>query len=373
MINSLMTTLKNKKVMITAIAIIIILLFAFKTFAASKTSQDVQADNTIAVEVQQAKMTNDIAGPTYKANLEAAEEATISSNVSGLVKQVLFEDGDKVSQGQVIAYLDDKNLQNQLQSAQIDLSKLQLDLDAAKNTFDIAKELYANGACSRISFEDAERAYQTVQANVELKRISIQDINNSLNDYAVKSPISGEIGEKGISLGQFVNPGTVIAKVKNNTTIVARIQLMQDDLNKVMTGQQVKLKLSRDEETSYQGTVKTIAASADSQTRVFDCLIEIDNRSGALNSGTFGYIEIPDNTGKQVLVVPMAAVTGSEGDYSVFTLENSKAHKVSVSIEEIENNMAVVTAGIQKGDDIIVTNLNSLQDGDIVKVSEGGK
>jgi len=369
----LITKLKDRKIMIIAVVLIVLLLFAFKTATAQNTTQSAQAENTITVEVEQAKITNSTAGLTYKANLEAAEEATISSNVSGLVTQVLFEDGAKVAQGQVLAYLDNKDLQNQLQSARIDLSKLQLDLDAAKNNYDVAKELYANGACSRISFEDAERAYKTVQANVELKKVAIQDINNSLNDYAIKSPISGEIGEKGISLGQYVNPGTVIAKVKNNASIVARIQLMQDDLNKVKIGQQVNLKLSRDEEISYQGTVKTIAASADSQTRVFDCLIEIDNSGGTLNSGTFGYIEIPDNTNKQVLVVPMAAVTGSEGDYSVFTLENSKAHKVTVTIEEIDNDMAVVTAGIQKGDDIIVSNLNSLQDGDKVKVSEGGK
>ena len=328
-----------------------------------------EASNSITVEVEQAKIIDSIAGLSYKANLEPAEEATVSSNVSGQVTQVLFDDGDKVSQGQALAYMDDKDLQNQLKTAKIDLSKLQLDLDNAKSDFDIAKELYVNGACSKTSYEDAERAYKTVLANVELKRVGIQDINNSLSDCVIKAPISGEVGEKSISVGQYVNPGTVVASVKNNTSIQAVIKLMQEDLAKVTVGQEVSLKLSENEEINYKGIVKTIAASADSQTRVFDCLIEFDNTSGALNAGVFGYVEIADKEKKQVLAIPMSSVLGSEGDYSVFTFEGGAAHKISVKIGTISDDMVEVTSGIQKGDQIITTNLNALQDGDKVTVS----
>lgn len=361
--------IKNKKIMIIAIALIIVILFAVNVFAQKNEAKGSASSNAVTVEIVDAKIIDSTAGLTYKANLEPAEEAAVSSNVSGQVTQVLFDDGDKVSQGQALAYMDDKDLQNQLKTAKIDLSKLQLDLDAAKSDFDIAKELYANGACSKTSYENAERAYKTVQANVELKKVGIQDINNSLSDCVIKAPISGEVGEKSISVGQYVNPGTVVALVKNNTSIQAVIKLMQEDLEKVTVGQEVSLKLSKSEEINYKGIVKTIAASADSQTRVFDCLIEFDNTSGTLNSGVFGYVEISDSEKKQVLAVPMSAVLGSEGDYSVFTYEGGTARKISVRIGTVSDDMVEVTWGIQEGDQIITTNLNSLQDGDKVTVS----
>lgn len=207
---------------------------------------------------------------------------------------------------------------------------------------------------------------------MELKKVNIQDITNSLNDCVIKAPIAGEISSKNVSVGQYVNPGAAIAAVSNSSSIKAEIQLMQEDLGKVAVGQEVVLKLNQDDSVTYKGVVETIAASADSETRVFDCLIRIDNTAGTLNSGIFGYIEIPAKEKKEVLAVPMSAVTGSEGDYSVFVLEGDAARRVSVGIGEITDDLVEITSGLQEGDQIITTNLNSLQDGDKVTVSGEG-
>ena len=363
---------KRKKVMI-AILLIVVLLAAFNIIGSQNPPANTQASvNSVTVETETVKLADSIGGLTYKANLEPAEEATVSSNVSGQVTQVLFENGDKVDQAQVLAYLDDEDLQSQLRAARIELSKLQLDLDSAKSDYDIASQLYAEGACAKTSYEASMRAYKMVQANVELNKVQIQDISNALNDCVIKAPITGEIGGKAISVGQFLNPGSVIASVKSSVSIKAEIQLMQKDLEKVMVGQEVTLKLSKEEEGSYKGVVKTISASANSQTRVFDCLIQIDNTAGELNSGVFGYIDIPSKDKKEVLAAPMSAVTGSEGDYSVFILEGDTAHRISIKIGEIANDMAEIISGLQEGDTIITTNLNSLHDGDKVTVSGEG-
>ena len=364
--------LSNKKITMIAIVLIIVVLFAFKVLAADKTTEGMQ-DNTVTVEVEEAKMTDSLSGLTYKADLEAAEEAVLSSNISGQVTKVLFEDGDKVTQGQAVAYLDDKDLQNQLKTAKIDLNKLQLELASEQNNYNTAKELYENGACARTDYENAELTYKTVLANVELKKVALQDISNSLNDCVIKAPISGEIGEKNVSIGEYVTQGTAFAAIRNNTAIKAVIQLMQEDLDKIAVGQTVQLKLNEGDNKSYSGVVETIAASANSETRVFDCLIRIDNSDAMLNSGVSALIEIPDQNNTEALAVPMAAITGSEGDYSVYTIKDHAARKITVTIGAMSDDMVEITSGLQKGDKIIVSNLNSLQDGDKVKVSGEGK
>ncbi|MDF2656838.1 MAG: family efflux transporter, subunit [Bacillota bacterium] len=364
----------QKKILIIAVILIAVLFTGFNIFAEKKPPEGMEASaNIVAVETEAVKLTNSLGGLIYKANLQPAEAAAVSSGTSGQVTQVSFENGDIVSQGQPLAYLDDKDLQNQLRTAQIDLSKLELSLDSAKSDYDIASQLYAEGACSKTSYETAMRAYKTAQANVQLKQVSIQDITNSLNDCVIKAPIAGEISGKNISVGQYLNPGAVIATVNNNKTIKAEIQLMQEDLGKVTAGQEVILRLDKNAGTEYKGIVETIAASANSQTRAFDCLVRVDNASGALNSGTFGYVEILSQDKTQVLAVPMKAVAGTEGNYSVFTIENDTARRVSVTIGEISEDMIEITSGLQEGDELIVTNLNSLQDGDQVTVIGEGK
>ncbi|MBN7773448.1 efflux RND transporter periplasmic adaptor subunit [Clostridium aminobutyricum] len=372
MIDIVQSTLKKKKVVITAVVLIAVLIFAFKLMADQKPAEAMQ-DNALTVEAAEATMTDSLKGLTYKANLEPMEEAIVSSNASGQVTQVLFENGDQVVQGQVLAYLNDKDLQNQLKAAQISLNQLQAELASKQNDYGIAKELYQSGAYSKTSFDAAQLAYQTALSSVELKKVAIQDINNSLNDYVIRSAISGEIGGKNISVGQYVNMGAALATVKNNTAIKAVIQLMQGDLSKVAVGQTVELRVGEKESQRFEGVVETIAASADNQTRVFDCLIKVSNPDGTLHSGVTGTIEIAEEGKKEVLVIPMTALTGSEGDYSVFTIEDHTAHKVAVTIGEISEDMVEITSGIQEGEKIIISNLNSIQDGDKVTVSGKGK
>lgn len=374
MIHTVKNVLQKKHViMIIGIVLVLVLFFAFRAMAAEEVPElDVQG-NAIMVEVEEVILSDFLAGTIYKAELEPVEQAVVSSSVTGQVTQVLFENGDHVAAGQALAYLDQRDLQSKLSTTTIDLNKMQLDLAAKERDYLTAKELYEDGAFSKVNYENAELAYRTEQANVELKRIALQDINKSLADCVIKAPISGEISDKKISLGQYANTGTAIAEVKNNSSIKALIQLNQADLSKVAVGEHVTLKLGETNGRSYDGVVETIADSANSQSRVFDCLIRVNNADGTLNSGVYGYVEIVDQHKTQTLVVPVTAVNGSEGNYFVYTIEDQKAKKVPVELGEMKNEKAEILSGMQAGDKIITSNLSSLHDGDKVEVSGEGK
>jgi len=360
----------HKKLVIVFMAMVLIVL-VFNTVKGEKQTSTM-VSNSATVEVKQVQLVDWASTLTYKANLEPLEEATVSNKVSGQVVQVLFEDGDKVSQGQALISLDVESLQNQLQAAQISLQKLQLLLNTAQNSYDRTKTLFDSGALSKTDFENAESGLKTAQANVQAEQVSIDSINISVNNSMIRAPISGEVSNKNVNLGQYISPGTVLANINNNSSIKSVIQLKQSDLSKVQVGQKVTWKASQDDKTGYEGVVKTIAASAGSSSRLFDCQIQLDNPDNMLHSGVFGYIQISGGKEKQIISIPLAALTGSEGNYSVFTIENNVARKHSVSIGEIQNDMAEVTSGLQAGANVIITNLNTLQDGDAVQVKGQG-
>lgn len=362
---------RHKKYILLIMAIAIIIAVGVAG-SPKKNTNVAQTINKTSVEVQEAKTISTTTNLSFKANLDPIKEGIVGSKISGQVTRILFEDGDRVTQGQALIALDDVDLNNKMQAAQINLQKLQVTLESNQRSYERTKILYESGAKSASEMQDAETELKLAKANIAAEEVTIQGINNSLNDSVVRAPISGVISDKKVSLGQYVNPGTVLATVNDISSIKAVIQVKQSDLASIKVGQKAVLKLSKGDTAVYEGIVKNIDASANTSTRVFDCVVQIDNQEAKLRSGVFGYIEIGSDEKKDILAIPLTALAGSEGSYSVFTMEGNAARKHSVSVGNITENMAEITSGIKAGDKIIITNLNSLQDGDKVEVSGQG-
>ena len=373
MIQSIKKMSKRKKIWLTVLVAFIILLVVMAIFNnRSEPTAVIPTSNAVTVAVAPAALSDVAQINTYKADLEPQEEAIVSSKISGQVVEILFENGDQVAKGQALVALDSEDLKNQLRTAQISLENLKNTLAFAQSEYDKTKTLYEAGASPKADLDNAEQTLKAAKNSVDLQKVTIDEINNSLANSVIYAPIGGEVSDKDISVGQFVSPGSVLAKVKNNTAIKAVIQLKAEDLGKVKVGQTVALKLSESDTVSYKGIVKKIADSANSSTRSFDCQILVDNQSGSLHSGVFGYIQVANATKKQILAIPLAALGGSENDYYVFTINNGTAKKTTVEIGEIQSDKVEITSGLSAGEKVIVTNLNSLQNGDKVTVSGEG-
>lgn len=104
--------------------------------------------------------------------------------------------------------------------------------------------------------------------------------------------------EKTVDLGQYVNTGVVLGKVKQIAPIDAVIEVNQNDIGSLAIGQSVKVKVGDSEVKEYQGTIKSIDPSADPASRVIKCKIEVDNKDQSLKPGIYATVEI-ESTQKQ--------------------------------------------------------------------------
>lgn len=361
--------------------VVIAVLLGVSVFAVSIISQRVNEKNQmpvaqskgISVNVQQVKMMDSLNNSVYKVNLDSFDEVEVSTNTSGRVTNVFFENGANVKRGQILITLDDTNLQSKLKTAELELKKLKIDADAKGKQYKNMEVLYKSGVNTENELEDYKRIYDTARVECELKQVEIQNIHNSIQDCTIKSEIDGGVVEKNINVGQYINPGPTYAKIKNNSYIKAKTQLMQTDLSSLSVGDSVNIGLSESGEKPFKGVVKTISKSANSQTRGFDCIIIIENENGKLNSGISGYMEIPQKDKKNYLVVLASAVVGNQGAYAVFQVKDGKAIQKPIKIGKISNEWIEVVSGLNEGESIIVTNASSLQSGDKVQVSGGNK
>lgn len=108
-------------------------------------------------------------------------------------------------------------------------------------------------------------------------------------------------------------------------------------------------------------------SSADPTSRVFNCKIKIDNSDKSLLPGIYAKVDLFSDKKTEIITVPINALVGSEGNYSVFINNNGTVKKQKVTIGETDENNVQITSGIKDGDEIICTNTSALQDGNEVE------
>ena len=385
---------KVKKIVIYAVVVIAVIgtivVAKNKFFSAKKTTNTVVEVTKTAVEVQVAKTTEKNSGDTYKATLEAYQQGVVTSKLSARVVSVSFENGQYVKAGDVLVTLDDQDTRNslktaqaqlqineqQLNSSQVSMEKLKNNLDDAKRTYDRQKTLFESEAISKSDFEAVEKTLnnaqadydsgnatiETSKANIEAQKISISNLQDTLNNAVIKAPISGVMSDKSVNIGQMAAAGTVLGKINDISSVYARIQVPQEKINGISMGQAATITVDGSDKT-YNGTIQTMDSAANTTTRVFDCKIKIDNSDKSLLPGIFARGQLINEQKTEIITVPINALVGNEGDYSVFINDNGTAKKQKVTIGETNDNNVEISSGIKDGDQVICTNTSTLQDG----------
>lgn len=382
----------SKKKIISIVVIVVVLIagvalfrYRVQTTLAAKGNQSGAkvTDNKVAVAVIKPQQLGQSNGLSYKATLEANQEGIISPKNRGKVISILFDDGKQVTQGEELVILDDQDIKNQLKSAesQLEVSKAALqkteaNLENVQRTYDRTKQLVEQGAAAQVELDNANTSLKTTQADIASNQAGIQaaqsnidNLNTSLGDTIIRAPISGVMDGKNVSLGQFLDPGIVLGKVEDISSIDAVIEIDQAQIQNVKIGQKAKVILNEDNTQTYEGVVKNINTAADSSSRAFKVKIELDNEKLALRPGVSAKVMLLiDNAQAQSFVIPVALITGNEGNYSVYINDNGIARKRAVKVGNLLNNQAEIKSGLKGDEAIISTNLNMIQDGDPITV-----
>ncbi|WP_315067730.1 efflux RND transporter periplasmic adaptor subunit [uncultured Clostridium sp.] len=351
--------------------------------------------NKTSVEVQTTKTAEKNLGDTYKATLEAYQQGTVTSKLGAKIVSVPVENGQYVNAGDIIATLDDQDIQNniktaqaqidvyekQVNSSQVSLEKLKINVDDAQHNYDRQKTLFDSKAISQTDLEAAEKALNsakadydsgnasidTANANLEAQKVTLEKNQSDLANTVIKAPISGVISNESMNVGQMASSGTALATVNDISSVYATIQVPQEKISSIKIGQVATIAVDGSDET-YNGTVQYMDSTADTTSRVFNVKVKIDNSDKSLLPGVYGTVTLVSEQTTDVITVPVNALVGSEDDYSVFVNNNGKAVKTKVTIGKTDENNVEITDGIKDGEQVICTNTATLHDGDEIEV-----
>lgn len=286
--------------------------------------------------------------------LEANEEIQIRSEVSGVVESINFEEGRKVTQGQLLLQVNDIELRAQLSKA-VTAKKL------ASENERRAKLLLEKQAISQEEYDIASADFQSATSEADL-------IKAQLSKTSLRAPFSGTIGLRSISTGTYVTPSTVIANLVNTEELKITFSVPEKYASRVKVGTVLTFTTS-DSDEQYEATIYAIDPQVDVVTRTLRMRAIMDNRNKNLFPGAYASIQLPLESIPDALMVPSEALIPIQNGKRIFVLKNGKAKEVDIEIGSRTGKSVRVLTNLKPGDTVLTYGVMSLQDGSPVKVT----
>lgn len=281
---------------------------------------------------------------SFPAVIIARETATITSEISGIIRTVNFRDGQKVSKGQLLATIDQREVNAEIEKR----TKM---LDFLKTKIDRQKLLFQKNGVSSESIELLENEIEQLKSEIELFEIRKSKMN-------IKAPFSGTVSTKLLSSGSFVNTGTPITTIFSTNDLLAEFTVSEKLSNIVKVGKSIDL-LVANQFQPIVAEIESIQPSIDPFTKSVTVRARFKSNK-EIYVGTTTLVQI-DQKFNSVLKVPSIALVGSTSQMNVFVVKNGKAELVKVETGFRSTYDVEITSGLSIGDTVITTGLPYLK------------
>lgn len=347
------------------------------------------------------------------------EEVTVTGEVSGVVEAIAADLGDRVKAGQVLLRLDQREHRLKLERAEASFSAAQkalerakaaalassANIERAKALLEDAKvnlkrfeELFTEGAVSererdmaRTQYDVAQaglqaasaqhesdlQAVKNAQATVEEAQAALNLEKKALADTVIRSPISGAVKERLVSVGEFIVGGgmqaTKLFAIVRDHPLRLKAQVPERFTGEVAVGQVVQVEVEAYPGRAFQGKVTRVAPAVDEKTRTFAIEAEVPNEGRLLKSGSFAKARILTRRERGVPFIPEQALYYFVGITKAFVVADGVVRERQVKTGLRENGMVeIVEGGVRPGERVATSSLSQLFDGAKVQVVEKG-
>lgn len=348
-----------------------------KDGAAAQRAKPVAVE-TAVVEARTVERTVEAVG-----TLHPFDEVTVSNEVPGIVEKIGADLGDRVKAGSTLMVLDQREARLNLDEAEAayktaikGLERERARLNDARSTLKRNEELFAKEMVSASAFDNiktqfsvAEAQMNESEARIDQAKARVNLSRKKLSDTVVRSPISGAVVKRSVSVGEALKDKTSCFVVASTSTLKFRGTVPEAHATRVKEGQEAVISVEAYKDKTFRGIIKRMSPAVDPSTRTLEVEAIVPNGKGFLKPGFFARGVIKTDKEIGVLFVPESAVYTFVGITKVFVLKDAKALERPVRTGVRDGGFIEVSGDVRSGDTVATTGLASLFDGAEVTVA----
>lgn len=336
-----------------------------------------QWDSIPNVRVQTVSSITQSEPQTYVGTVRAYETVNITAKVAGTLWESRFKEGAVVKKGDLLFKIEDTIYKASLQIAEAQLKQIEAEWRYAQKEDERYQALYKAKTAAITTAEEIRKTLESFEAKIEEAKANVTLKRNDLDYTEIKAPLTGRIGQKIFSEGNYITPSSgYLATIVQFDPIKIRFAMSESDFFKYFkNGVMVNSALSiiRADGSKYPGKAKLdfFDNQVDSQTGTMMIQLICDNHNMELIPGGYVRIHFTEiyNQPKKAISVTAIMFNGKNHYVYVINKEN-KAEERIVHLGDQIRGMQVIHSGVKLGERVVITGLNKVRSGATVNPIE---
>ncbi|SLM61968.1 MULTISPECIES: efflux RND transporter periplasmic adaptor subunit [Dickeya] len=299
--------------------------------------------------------------------IRPTQETSLGFRLDGRLITRPVDVGGEVKAGDIIATLDTRDSENQLQSAKADLTRALASEHLAERTLNRMKQLAPNGAISRAQLDEAQSNWSSAVSVRTSAQASVKSAQDRLDYTRLTAPVAGVITSVSANPGQVVSAGQEVVRLATFTGRDAVFNVSGRLISSGLKDPSVTVSLLSNPAVKAQGRVRDISPLADSETRTWRVRVSLIDppKEMALGATVQGEVTLP---AEDALALPASALTRQGDAPAVFVVE-PQTHTLRlqpVTLGRYSEEQIFVTEGLHTGDSVVTAGVSKLRAGEKV-------
>ncbi len=361
-----MKTMKNNIFIMILIAFILLSGCRNKTVSHNKKDKEELKSITVMIEKTAKRELNEYIRISGK--LEGFIDIVMLSETNGRIIKLNKNLGDWVNKGEQIGYVDNEDYRIRVEQAKASVLAAEASFEASNIQMETGEELFKNKSISEMEYQNYISASKNAKAILDGAKASLKMVQRDYDNSRFIAPVSGNIVNLPVKVGETVNKGKMICGIVNSKKLLIKTGVGESEIYRIKKGQSVDI-FYDDLDEKFEGKIIGLGIKPLPNSVSYPIEIQLNNKDGKLYSGMVIEGRILSKTYENVIYTSLNNIIEEYDQYYVFVInDENKAEKIKVQLgTKVEGNM-IITEGINVNQKLVIEGLENLEEGTEVKI-----
>jgi len=337
---------------------LILFIFLIALVSCGQKQESLKKESTsIKVKAKEVTFVKYMSNLEYSGTVEASQTIPLTFQSTGIVEQVLVQEGDAVYKGQLLAVV------NKSDNQSIYNSSLAM-YEQAKDAYDRMKEVYQKGSLADVKWVEMETKMKQAESQMQMSK-------NNLDKCNLYAPTSGIVGSRNIEPGQSSISSFAPLELVKIENVLIKIAVPENEIGMIKKNLKATFTISALGNKSFEGLVTNVGVVADRFARTYEVKISVKNPDMEMKPGMVCDVILNTSAEKEMVIVPYSSVSkDAEGNSFVYIISNDKqsVQKQIIEVRNYQQSGIEVISGLSPNQNIVVEGKEKLTDKSLISL-----